>query len=358
MYNAHPPTRPPGLDSPVGFAERMGYFRRDAHGDYVPSTPNGSREMLSAKRYRTRSEEIERGTVFTMQTPQLRHPSYPDLPNPFSPKPAAQDANAQPSPKLLVVDSSNRSRSSSNSSTRSGDRSTPGIAGIGAGPGPEKSNLRVSIPMLLLPTPRQSLAPTGNIPVGTPVTGGLLGRGNQRPFQSSTPTTPISAQASLPRHSFQASQFVTVTPTSPRFRQAGARPGYDSTHQHSRSHPSLTATVSTVTALEATYGFNPMTPRHDRPKSHFSSGGVVRPQSSYLQVPPAAMSPSTRQRASNAAYPLPLPPLSTYPIKSVALSAQQTTRLTQGQSAVAQTSAVNGAAIPVPTLSAPTDEPP
>ncbi|KAG9110969.1 hypothetical protein FRC07_008121 [Ceratobasidium sp. 392] len=345
---------PPGLDSPVGFAERMGYFRRDAHGEYVPSSPNVSQEMLSAKRHRTKSEEIERGTVFTMQTPQFRHPSYPDLPNPFSPRPAMQGANPQPSPKLVAVNPSNRSRSSSNSSTRSSNRSNPGLAGIGTGPGLEKGNVRISVPMLLLSPQRQSLGPPSAASIRTPAGSGLLGVGNQQPFQPLTPTTPTSTQSALPpRQSFQAPQSV-ATPTSPHFRQAGARPGYTSTHQHSRSHPSLTATVSTVAALESAYGFNPTTPRHDQSKSLLTPSEVVRPQSSFLQVPPAAMSPSTRQRVSNAAYPLPLPPLSTYPIKSVALSAQETSRPTQAEPATAQTPAINL----TPTADTLTDESP
>ncbi|KAG9104308.1 hypothetical protein FRC06_003816 [Ceratobasidium sp. 370] len=336
MYS-RPLARPPRLGSPIGFAERMGYFRRDAHGEYVPSTPNASREMLPAGRHRARSEEIG-GAVFTIQTPQPRRPSHPDLPNPFSPLPAAQDASAQPSPHFLAAAPSNRSRSSSNSSARSGE-SNPGFAGVGAGSGPQKSNLRISVPMLLLPPQRQDLVPLSARSARTPMSSGLPGMVNQRPFQVSTPTTPTGARSALPpRQSLQAPQSV-VAPTSPQLRQAGARPGYNSTHQPSRSHPSLSATVSTVSALESAYGFNPMAPRPDQPKSQFAPGGVARPQSSFLQVPPAVMSPSTRQRLSNVAYPLPLPPLSTYPIKTVALSAPSS-HSNPMESATAQTPAI------------------
>ncbi|KAG8745640.1 hypothetical protein FRC10_007337 [Ceratobasidium sp. 414] len=342
-----PLARPPRIDSPVGFAERMGYFRRDAYGGYIPSTPNASREMLPANPPRARSEEI-RGAVFTIQTPQPRRPSYPDLPNPFSPRRVAQDASAQPSPNSLAAASSSRSRSSSNSSARSGE-SNPGFAGVGAGSSPQKSNLRISVPMLLLPPQRQDLVPLSAMLARTPTGSGLLGMDSQQPLQVSTPTASGSARPALPpRQLLQAPQPV-ITPTSPHLRQAGARPGYNSTHQPSRSHPSLSATVSTMSALESAYGFNPMTPRHDRPKSQFVPNEVARPQSSFLQVPPPTMSPSTRQRLSNVAYPLPLPPLSTYPIKSIALSAQQPPHSNPTESATTRTSAVADAPAPAPS---------
>ncbi|KDN35068.1 hypothetical protein RSAG8_11906, partial [Rhizoctonia solani AG-8 WAC10335] len=85
---SRPIGHPPGLDSPAGFAERMGYFRRDARGEYVPSTPTLRRGPPPGYVHPVPPEKVERGTIFRMQTPGItdtRPPSFPDLPNPFPP---------------------------------------------------------------------------------------------------------------------------------------------------------------------------------------------------------------------------------------------------------------------------------
>ncbi|QRV88823.1 hypothetical protein RhiJN_16841 [Ceratobasidium sp. AG-Ba] len=336
---------PPAIDSPVGFAERMGYFRRDAHGEYIPSTPTRSRETLPANPHRTRSEEIERGTVFTMQTPQPRRPSYPDLPSPFPPRPLVRDAGAQSPPKLPMLASSNRSRSSSESSSRSGKRSDPSFAGVGAGSGTPKEVLRVAIPVTRGLSPGQNTGLPGAGSARTPIDS-ELGLKNQRLFRVSAPTTPTSALSTLPpRQSFQPSRPV-ITPVSPHIKQAGARPGYYSIQNQPRSHASLTVTVSSATGLESEHGLGPTIPHHNRPKSQNASSEFTMPQGPFLQVPPATMSPSTRQRISNVAYPLPLPPLSTYPIRSIADQAAQSSKA--GVTS-AQKSDLDAASAPIPT---------
>lgn len=323
---SRPIIRPPGLEpmpSPSGFAERMGYFRRDAYGEYVASTPTRSREFLPPNPSRSPPKEVEGGVVFNMHNQQPpRRPSFPDLPNPFPPPPLTGNVGALPSPKRLLTPPTPRSRSSSNSSGGSGNSSDPGFAGIGAGPVPQKESLRVSIPRPLMPR-SPSAGPPSARSARTPTSGMLLGGGQGRPFHVSAPTTPTSAHSvTLPRMSFQTPRTMS-SPTLPQLRQGGARPAYSYTHQHARSHPSLAATVSTVTA--------PPGSQHNRPRAHSASGESTQPRPAFLQIPQPAMSPSTRQRMSNAAYPLPLPSLSTYPIKSVAMSAERPVQPVQAQ---------------------------
>lgn len=330
---SRPVIRPPGLEpSPTGFAERMGYLRRDAHSEYVASTPTRSREFLPPNPSRASPEKPEAGVVFNMNVQQPpRRPSFPDLPNPFPPAPLMGNDGAMPSPKRLAAPPTPRSRSSSNSSGGSGTGIDPGFAGVGAGPEPQKPGLRISIPRPLMPPPGRSAGPPSARSGRTPTSGVLLGAGQRRPFHVSAPTTPTSAHSiTLPRMPFQAPRFMS-SPTTPQLREAGARPGYSSVHQHARSRPSLAATVSTVTALEAAYGFNPLASPHNRPRAHSVSGELAQPRPAFLQIPQPAMSPSTRQRVSNAAYPLPLPSLSTYPIKSVAMSAGRSLQPTRTQ---------------------------
>ncbi|KAF8603780.1 hypothetical protein BDV93DRAFT_522943 [Ceratobasidium sp. AG-I] len=317
---SRPVVRPPGIQPPpTGFAEHMGYFRRDAYGEYVASTPTRSREFLPPNPSRAPPEKLGGGAMFNMNTQQPpRRPSFPDLPNPFPPAPLTGNVGAMPSPKRLATPPTPRSRSSSNSSGGSGSGTDPGFAGIGAGSEPQKQNLNISIPRPLMSPHRASPGPPSARSGRTPMSGVLLGAAHHRPFHTSAPTTPISANpAGVPRMSFQNPRSIS-SPTLPQFREAGARPGYNSAHQHARSHPSLAATVSTVTAPEAAYGVNPLAPR---PRAHSASRESTQPRPAFLQIPQPAMSPSTRQRVSNAAYPLPLPSLSTYPIKSVAMSA-------------------------------------
>lgn len=325
--------RPPGLDSPsaVGFSGRMGYLRRDAQGEYVPSTP-ALRGPLPGSSYRGPPEGVRHGTVPGIQAmTSHRRPSFPDLPNPFPPQPAPNNPTLSIQQTAIQV---SRSRAYSNSSGNSSG-SDSGFAGIGAGLAPQKDALRVSIPMPLLP---RNASPPSARSAKAPVSGVPLGEGYQRPFRVSAPSTPTSA---LPRLSLQSS-LSPVTPSLPQIRQAGARPGYSFTHQHARSRSSLAATVTTAPARAVVHEPNPLLSQ-TRPRAGSASSQtiLIRPA---LQVPPAAMSPSTKQRASNTAYPLPLPPLSTYPIKSVAMSAGSSAQASQVHPPPELTSSIDSSA--------------
>jgi hypothetical protein len=328
--------RPPGPNSPtVGFAERMGYFRRDAQGEYVASTPTLPREFLQGNSHRVSLKEVGHGAVFSIQSPVVpRRPSIPDLPNPFPPQPSFSNPIL---PTQRTAGLVSRLRTSSNSSGNS-SASGSGFAGIGTGPSSQKDVPSVSIPVPLILAHNRSSGPPSARSVKPPRSSALSVGGQQRPFRVSALTTPASAHPiTLPRLSFQSSRSPN-TPTSSEFRQAGARPGHHHTHQPAHSHPSLAGTVSTVSALEAGYEPNPLASPQTRPRAGSASAqkAIVRTafsQASSAMIPPAAMSPSTKQRVSNLAYPFPLPPLSTYPIKSVAMSSGLQVPVSQAQSA-------------------------
>ncbi|CAE6489307.1 unnamed protein product [Rhizoctonia solani] len=315
----------PRLDSPVGFAERMGYFRRDAPGEYVPSTPTLRRGPPPGDVHSTTPERVERGTIFRMQTPGItdtRRPSFPDLPNPFPPTHTFHGAIP---PAQGTVDLMAHSSSSHSSAASSG--SGPGFAGLGAGPELQKGPLQIS-PPVLLGSPRirgdnslnarSTQAPRNSIYLG----------GQQKPLHISAPLAPGGAHSpSLPRRSLQPVRPLNL-PASPRSgQQAGAQNGIGYPRKYSLPQSSLATTVASMPAYRPTSLLPP--PTQLRTGSATASTTLTRPaflQSTLPTLPPAALSPSTKQRVSNPAYPLPLPPLSTYPIKSVAASARPSTQ--------------------------------
>ncbi|KAJ1306752.1 hypothetical protein OPQ81_007738 [Rhizoctonia solani] len=320
--------RPPGLDSPVGFVERMGYFRRDAQGEYAPSTPTLRREPPQGALHRIPLEGVERGAIFRMETPGNtgpRRPSFPNLPSPFPPKhtvhgaalPAQGAVGSTPHPWISPHSSSNSRESS------------PGFAGLGAGPEPQKGPLRISVPVPLgSPRNRGSNSPSTG-PIQARRNSVFLG-GQQRPFHISAPLAPVGAHSPVTsRHSLQPVQRPSL-PASPRSGEfTVVQNGYP--RKHSLPQSSLATTVSTMSPAAVTYRPVSLSSPQTRPRTGSASTPttLTRPaflQSTLITLPPATLSPSTKQRVSNPAYPLPLPPLSTYPIKSVAASARPTIR--------------------------------
>ncbi|KAG8692053.1 hypothetical protein FRC11_007019 [Ceratobasidium sp. 423] len=320
--------RPAGLDSPVGFAERMGYFRRDAQGEYVPSTPTFRREPPRGNLPHVPRQGVEHGAIVRMQTPgtiDTRRPSFPVLPNPFPPKYTSHGAGP---PVQGPVDSMPRSWSSSHSSANSSDGSA-GFAGLGAGPEPQKESLRGSIPVPLeLPHYRGDNSPsTGS--TQAPRNSTFFG-GQQRPLHISAPLIPSSTHLPVlpgrsPRPVQPSNLPISLRPEQP----TGAQSGFDYPRKYSLPQSSLGTTVSTIPA--PTMAHRPISlSSQTRPRTGSASPtALTRPaflQPTLTTLPPATLSPSTKQRVSNPAYPLPLPPLSTYPIKSVAASARPSTQ--------------------------------
>ncbi|CAE7170861.1 unnamed protein product [Rhizoctonia solani] len=317
---------PPALNSPAGFAERMGYFRRDAQGEYIPSTPTLRRGPPPGDVRPIPPQRVERGTIFRMQTPGVadtRRPSFPDLPNPFPPAYSVQGtAPLAQGP----VDSAARSWSSSHSSANS-TSSGPGFAGLGAGPEPQKNTLRISAPVPLgSPQIRSDNSPsTGFV---QPPRNSVYPGSQQRPFHAPTPQVPSSAHSlTPPRRSLQPVKPLTL-PASPRSGQhISAQQGIGYPRKYSLPQSSLATTVSNMPAYRPTSLLPLQT--QSRTGSATTPTTLTRPaflQPTLATLPPATMSPSTKQRVSNSAYPLPLPPLSTYPIKSVAASARPPTQ--------------------------------
>ncbi|CAE6482273.1 unnamed protein product [Rhizoctonia solani] len=322
--------RPAGLDSPVGFAERMGYFRRDVQGEYVPSTPTLRRELPQGSLHHIPRQGVERGAIVRMQTPGItdaRRPSFPVLPNPFPPKYTFHGAGP---PAQGPVDSAPRLWPSSHSSTNSSD-SSAGFAGLGAGPEPQKDTLRASIPVPLeLPHYRGDNSPSTGPTQGP--RNSVFFSGQQRAFRISAPLIPGSAPSpTLPGRSPQPVQPPTL-PTSLRPGQpTGAQSGFGYPRKYSLPQSSLAMTVSTTPAPAVAHRPASLSSPQTRPRTGSASTSTTLTRPAFLQptlttLPPATLSPSTKQRVSNLAYPLPLPPLSTYPIKSVAASARPSTQ--------------------------------
>ncbi|CAE6463002.1 unnamed protein product [Rhizoctonia solani] len=326
---SRPVGRPPGLDSPVGFAERMGYLRREAQGEYVPSTPTLRRESPPGRLHRVPAEEVERGTIFRMQTPSTngtRRPSFPDLPNPFPSRTFHGAAQPIQVSAELTPHSWTPSHSSANSSG-----SNPGFAGLGAGSEPQKGALRISVPAPLGSPRGRGMSSPGTGPIQG-ARNSVFIHGQHRPFRVSAPLAPVNTPSSaLPRHSLQPARPPTL-PASPRLGQpneAQNLPGYP--RKYSLPQSSLATTVSTIQAPAAAYRSTSLSSPQIRHNigSAYTSTVPMRPpfiQSTLNTLSPAALSPSTKQRVSNPAYPLPLPPLSTYPIQSVAASARPWTQ--------------------------------
>ncbi|KAH7335343.1 hypothetical protein B0J17DRAFT_71975 [Rhizoctonia solani] len=317
-------SRPPGLDSPVGFAERMGYFRREGQGEYVPSTPTLRRGPPPTGLQHVSPEGVERGAIFHMQTPGIagtRRPSFPELPNPFPPK---DTFHGTLPPAQGPVDVVSRSWSSSYSATNSSG-SSPGFAGLGAGPEPQKDSLRASILVPLASPHNRGGNPPSRGPIQVPRDNAFLG-GQQRPLHIPAPLFPSGARLlASPRRSLQPVQLITL-PASPRSgKPTGDEFGYP--RKYSLPQSSLATTVSTIAAPVVPYRPASLSSTQTRPRAGSGSTPTTLTRPAFLQpavatLPPATLSPSTKQRVSNHAYPLPLPPLSTYPIKSVAASAR------------------------------------
>ncbi|GAB1518319.1 hypothetical protein RhiTH_001378 [Rhizoctonia solani] len=326
---SRPIGRPPGLDSPVGFAERMGYFRREAQGEYVPSTPTLRQEPSLGHPHRVPAQEVERGAVFRMQTPGvngIRRPSFPDLPNPF-PLPHASHGSTQPIP--ITVEPAPRSWTPSHSSANS-NGSSPGFAGLGAGSEPEKGILRISPPAPLgSPRSRGTSSPRTELIQGA--RNSVFIHGQQRPSRVSAPFVPVNTPPlSLPRHSLQPIRPLNL-PSSPRSNQPTDTqhlPSYP--RKYSLPHSPLATAVPKIPAPAAYRSTSLSSSQIPSNAGHpYTSTTPVRPliiKPTLTMLPPVALSPSTKQRVSNPAYPLPLPPLSTYPIKSVAGSVRPSTQ--------------------------------
>ncbi|CAE6454440.1 unnamed protein product [Rhizoctonia solani] len=319
-------SRPPGLDSPVAFAERMGYFRRDAQGDYVPSTPTLRRGLPPTDLQRVSPEGVERGAIFHMQTPGItgsRRPSFPELPKPSPPKDAFRGTLP---PAQGPVDIVSRSWSSSYSATNSSG-SSPGFAGLGAGPEPQKDSLRASVLVPLALPQNRGTNPQNRGPIQVPRDNTFFG-GQQRTLHIPAPL--FSSGAHLlgpPRRSLQPVQPLAL-PASPR---SGKPTGDEFSYPRKYSLPqsSLATTASTMAAPVVPYRPASLSSPQNRPRAGSASTPTTLTRPELLQptlasLPPATLSPSTKQRVSNHAYPLPLPPLSTYPIKSVAAFARPT----------------------------------
>ncbi|KAL5633285.1 hypothetical protein ACGC1H_003696 [Rhizoctonia solani] len=312
---------PPGLDSPAGFAERMGYLRRDARGEYVPSTPTLPRGPPPGDVLPIPPQRVERGTIFRMQTPGIdtRRPSFPDLPNPFPPTPTFHGAMP---PTQGHADLMARSLSSSYSSSGT----SPGFAGLGAGLEPQKGPLRISPPVPLGLSQVRGDNPPNNGSIQTP-RNAYLGS-QQKPFHTTAPLVPGGARSlALPRRSLQLVKPLNL-PTSPRSgQQIGIQNGAGYPRKYSIPQSSLATTAPSTPAYRPISLSSPQTPL--RTGSTATPTTLTRPaflQTTLATLPPASLSPSTKQRVSNFAYPLPLPPLSTYPIKSVAASARPPTQ--------------------------------
>jgi hypothetical protein len=319
--------RPPGLDSPVGFAERMGYLRREGQGEYVPSTPTLRRESPRGGLHRVPLEEVERGTIFRMQTattntPHL--PSFSTLPDSFP----SHTFRSAAQPVQVSTELEPRSWTASHSSANSSG-SSPGFAGLGAGPDPQKGALRIS-PSAPLGRPHDRGM---NYPTTSPIQGArnsVFIRDQQRPFRVSAPLAPVNAPLTLPRRSLQSVRPLTL-PASPRVGQSNEEqnlPSYP--RKYSLPQSSLATAMSTIPAPAAAYRPASLSSqiRHNA-GSAYTSTTPTRPlfiQPKLTTLSPVALSPSTKQRVTNSAYPLPLPPLSTYPIESVAASARPSTQ--------------------------------